>query len=268
MAISITITDTCPTITFTDTTVQAGYAGYSRNLVIQKPDGTYATLGTAVAQVKLLTLLTSSYAAGTTFPFIWCGTTVTFTVTTGRTDAACVAEDIAAFINAQTANYYSKTTAVVDGVTVTITSLEAGYPINDSVTPSAGSVTYTTTTANVTNFDNAVSSNNTLVYTPDEAGGLYTLKFYYFDASCQEEEFDGQFWNWCSDIEDLNCCLAKKLFNIEITKPCPTCKNNKELHQLRDLLDSINNFKSNLNYGQYVNSWVNSAKVLCTNCGC
>lgn len=268
MAISISISDTCPTITFTDTTTQAGYSGYARNLVLQKPDGTYAVVGTAVAQVKLLTLLTSSYNAGTTFTFTWCGDTAVFTVTTGRTDAACVAQDIAAFLNAQTANKYSKVSAISQGVGITITSLEAGYPINDAVTPSAGTVSYVTTVANVTNFDNAISTNNTLVYTPDEAGGLYTLKFYYFNANCQAEEFDGQFWNWCSDLNDLNCCLAKKLLNIEVNKPCPTCRNNVEMHQLRDLLDSINNFKTNLNYGQYVDSWVKSAKELCKDCGC
>lgn len=268
MAISITISDTCPTITFTDTTVQAGYAGYSRNLVIQKPDGTYAQVGTAVAQVKLLALGSSTYAAATTFTFLWCGTSIVFTVTTGRTDAACVAQDIATFINSQTSNVYSKVGAIADGVNVTITAKEIGYPINDGVTASAGSVTYTTTTANATNFDNAVSVNNTLTYTPTEDGGLYTLKFYYFDASCQEEEYDGQFWNWCYTLSLLNCCLAKKLYNIEINQPCPTCESNKKTHQLRDLLDSINNFKSNLNYGQSVDKWVQSAGILCTDCGC
>lgn len=260
---SITITDTCPTITFTDTTNQSGRSSTARNLVLVKPDGTYAVVGNAVAQVKLLTLNGSGYVAGQTLIPTWCGDAPVFTVAVGRTDPACVAADFATFINSQTTNKYSKVSASASGGTVTLTMKEAGVPLVDTIAGTATYASYTTTTANVSNFDNYPSSNNTLAYTPDEHGGLYTFKFYVID-SCTFNEVDGSFYNFCADIQDIGCCLAKKMLNQKILSECGV----GQISKIRDLLDSINNYKTNPNYGIQVTKWVNAALWLCKDCGC
>jgi len=109
------------------------------------------------------------------------------------------------------------------------------------------------------------SSNNTVDYVPNESGGLYTVKLYVLQ-SCTFNEYDGSFYNWCSDIQTLNCCLAKMLLAIYNNRSCKT--NQAEIHQLRDKLDSINNFKSNPNYGAQVGQIVLSALGQCSDSGC
>lgn len=263
---SLSITDNCPILTFTDTTDQTGITDVTtRNMVLIKPDGTYAQLGNAVAQVNVLTLNNSAYTIGQTFIFTWCSITFTVTVVTNRTDPTCVALDIASAFAAQTGNIFSKISATVNGNVVTLTMKEAGLPFTIVITGTATSVSFVNTVANVPNMDVYPSSNNTVTYSPNESGGLYLVKLYVLE-SCTFNEFDGDFYNWCSDIQTLNCCIAKKMLSLYSAPSCKTSQD--DIHQLRDKLDSINNFKGNPSLGAQVGLTVISALGDCEDCGC
>jgi hypothetical protein len=265
MAATLTVTDNCPTLTFTDTTPYGGvYAGITtRNLALYAPDGSIIDLG-GVSQVSEYTLDDSSYTVGAVFTLDFCGEEIEYTVVTGRTSRACIIADIVAAINASENEYWIKVTAEAGTTSFTITADEPGIPFLITFAVDSGSVSdeLLVLSESTMTLPSGVSV-NTVDYDPAEAGGQYRAVFTLI-STCDYDVYDLYFYNWCYSLDQLDCCLSNLLLS-SYQSECKSCKENKfkDATNLRNYIQIANDSKEIVGAGAKVQAIIDMANNIC-----
>lgn len=248
-----------------------------RNLHLLLPDGeTYADLG-ATTQVDTITLVQSSYVVGETFTLSFCSTNLQYTVVEGITSASCIAVELTNLINAQTTGDWTRATATASGNTLIINSKIPGNPMYLAVSytqvPVGDYITVATTTANIPSLDMvSLAVSNEITYTPQEDGGLYKLGLTAFtDATCTYQETELDFYNWCYDLINLECCLVDTIIGESSccgsASPCYGT-NAVQAADLYSKIGAIRIMETKGEPGDKIQCVVDSAKSICNQLSC
>ena len=249
----------------------------ARNMSLYGPDGSVVDLG-AVKQVDKITLNAASYEVGKTFIISFCGNSVSYDVESDNT-AECVAKGIAKAINDvtdTTSLFYKYVTATSSSGVITLTAKEAGVPLNINVSFDGVSIpgfdwfTYSTVTGNTSSMSlPGETASNEVVYKAIEKGGEYTSVLTVV-SGCDYNVDENDFFSWCYDIDNFECCFVSLLSK----KEC--CKNSKNVYDdaatIQNVIKAISVMKKNNYEEAEIQQVVNLGHTICEplkcNCGC
>jgi predicted lactoylglutathione lyase len=166
--------------------------------------------------------------------------------------------------------YISATSA--SGV-VTLTAKEAGVPFTVNIFKTMnweGSYTYSNKTANVSSMSiPSETASNEVVYKAIEKGGKYTSVLTVV-SGCDYNVDENDFFSWCYDIDNFECCFVSLLSK----KEC--CKNSKNVYDdaaiIQNVIKAISVMKKNNYEEAEIQQVVNLGHTICEplkcNCGC
>lgn len=242
-----------------------GLTPTSRNITLIGPDGIVIDLG-AVSQKVELVLTQSSYVIGQTWTVSFCGDSVTFT--NDETKPNCVAEGIAAAINAvtTTANkFYKYVSAEAIGNKVVFTSKEAGVPLQLSVAYTGGALfSLSTVVNNISSMSipDGVAP-DFIEYTPTAKGGKYTAILTVVD-SCNYNTNERIFYSWVYDIASFECCFLKTVQDCG----CGKSESRNSSCFIRSIIRAIDKMKGRGFDDSDIQKVVNMGWSICGPCGC
>jgi hypothetical protein len=247
------LTSQCPEQMSTATNVLV-----ARNISVFDADGKQVLINGQQKQVSKIELLLDNYTAGDVFTISSCdNTTFDYTVQAGFTSKKCVCANIAKGI---TDTWCYVEASCDDDHNIIISSIEAGVPHHfgtgfSEPDPETYISAMMVTTANISSVPVIPAPNEasdgSIIYSPESCGGQYTYKLttvttestlVLIDNDCLQnyDFFEIKAYNYCKDIEAINCAIAHAIVDGNQSKCSCNGSISKNINDARTLLEAIN----------------------------